>query len=346
MNKTIKAAVAATATGVLALTATACGGSSSGDEGDTLNLVGYSVLQKADAGVIDAFKDTSAGKNVEIKGSYGASGDQSRAVEAGQKADIVHFSIEPDMTRLVKSGQVAEDWNTGPTKGICADSIVVFVVRPGNPKDIHSWSDLTKDGVSVVTPDPGSSGSAKWNLLAAYGSVLAGGGSDADAQSYISDLVANVATFPGSGRDATTAFTSGTGDVLLSYENEAIQAIQGGADFEYVIPDSSLLIETPCAATKDAPKAAQDFIDFTESKEGQKLYAETGFRPLVDVGDVEVKGATDPSNPFPDPATLQTMADTFNGWGEANDKYFGDGTEGKPLGIITSIINDSGKTSS
>jgi sulfate transport system substrate-binding protein len=346
MNKTIKAAVAVTATGVLALTATACGGSSSGESGDTLNLVGYSVLQKADTGLIDAFKDTDAGKDVEIKGSYGASGDQSRAVEAGQKADIVHFSIEPDMTRLVKSGQVAEDWNTGPTKGICADSIVVFVVRPGNPKDIHTWSDLTKDGVSVVTPDPGSSGSAKWNLLAAYGSVLAGGGSEDDAASYITDLVGNVATFPGSGRDATTAFTSGTGDVLLSYENEAIQAIQSGADFEYVIPDSSLLIETPCAATKDAPKAAQDFIDFTESAEGQKLYAETGFRPLVDVGDVEVEGATDPSNPFPAPATLQTMADTFDGWGEANDKYFGDGTEGKPLGIITSIINDSGKTSS
>jgi sulfate/thiosulfate-binding protein len=346
MNKTIKAAVAFSATGVLALTATACGGSSSGESGDTLNLVGYSVLQKADSGLIDAFKDTDAGKSVEIKGSYGASGDQSRAVEAGQKADIVHFSLEPDMSRLVKDGIVADDWNTGPTKGICSDSIVVFVVRPGNPKDIHSWADLTKSGVSVVTPDPGSSGSAKWNLLAAYGSVLAGGGSEDDASSYVSDLVGNVATFPGSGRDATTAFTSGTGDVLLSYENEAIQAIQSGADFEYVVPDSSLLIETPCAVTKDAPKAAKDFIDFTESKEGQKLYAETGFRPLVDVGDVEVKGAIDPSNPFPDPATLQTMADTFGGWGEANDKYFGDGTEGKPLGIITSIINDSGKTSS
>ena len=122
--------------------------------------------------------------------------------------------------------------------------------------------------------------------------------------------------------------------------------IQSGADFEYVVPDSSLLIETPCAVTKDAPQAAKDFLDFTESAEGQKLYAETGFRPLVDVGDIEVKGANDPSNPFPDPATLQTMADTFGGWGEANDKYFGDGTEGKPLGIITSIINDSGKTSS
>jgi sulfate transport system substrate-binding protein len=345
MNKTIKAAVALTATGVLALTASACGGDSSGSS-TTLNLVGYSVLQKADAGLIKAFDETDAGKDVKISGSYGASGDQSRAVEAGQKADIVHFSLEPDMSRLVKAGMVADDWNTGSTKGICSDSIVVFVVRSGNPKDIHTWADLTQDGVSIVTPDPGSSGSAKWNLLAAFGSVLATGGSEDDASSYISDLVKNVATFPGSGRDATTAFTSGTGDVLLSYENEAIQAIQSGADFEYVVPDSSLLIETPCAVTKDAPQAAKDFLDFTESKDGQKLYAETGFRPVVDIGDIEVKGATDPSNPFPDPATLQTMADTFNGWGEANDKFFGDGTEGKPLGIITSIINDSGKTSS
>jgi sulfate/thiosulfate-binding protein len=346
MNRTIKAAVAFTATGVLALTATACGGDDSSGSSTNLNLVGYSVLQKADTGLISAFDKTDAGKDVKISGSYGASGDQSRAVESGQKADIVHFSIEPDVTRLVKDGLVADDWNTGPTKGICADSVVVFAVRPGNPKDIHSWADLTKPGVSIVTPDPGSSGSAKWNLLAAYGSALATGGTDADAQSYVKDLVANVATFPGSGRDATTAFTSGTGDVLLSYENEAIQAIQGGADFEYVIPDSSLLIETPCAVTEKAPQAAKDFLDYTESAAGQKLYAETGFRPLVDVGDVEVKGATDPSNPFPDVATLQTMADTFNGWGEANDKYFGDGTEGKPLGIITSIINDSGKTSS
>src|SRR3954463_16615318 len=196
MNKTIKAAVAVTATGVLALTATACGGDSSGSDAETLNLVGYSVLQKADAGVISAFKDTDAGKGVEIKGSYGASGDQSRAVEAGQKADIVHFSLEPDMSRLVKDGIVADDWNTGPTKGICADSIVVFVVKKGNPDNITTWADLIKPGVSIVTPDPGSSGSAKWNLLAAYGSALAGGGSDTDAQAYISDLVGNVATLP------------------------------------------------------------------------------------------------------------------------------------------------------
>src|SRR3954451_14489284 len=150
MNKTIKAAVAFSATGVLALTATACGGSSSGSDGNTLNLVGYSVLQKADTGLIDAFKDTDAGKDAEIKGSYGASGDQSRAGEAGQKADIVHFSLEPDMTRLVKDAILPDDWNTGPTKGICADSVVVFVVRPAHPKNFQSWSDLTKDGVSIV----------------------------------------------------------------------------------------------------------------------------------------------------------------------------------------------------
>jgi sulfate/thiosulfate-binding protein len=338
MNRTIKAAVALTATGVLALTATACGGDSSGSTGTTLNLVGYSVLQKADAGLISAFQDTSAGKDVEIKGSYGASGDQSRAVEAGQKADIVHFSLEPDLTRLVKDGQVAEDWNTGPTKGICSDSIVVFVVRPGNPKDIHTWADLTKDGVSIVTPDPGSSGSAKWNLLAAYGSVLGSGGSEDDASAYVSDLVGNVATFPGSGRDATTAFTSGTGDVLLSYENEAILARQSGQDFDYVIPDETLSIENPCAVVKGAPKAASDFLDFQKSEAGQKLYAETGYRPLTDVGDLDVDGANDPSDPYPAPGTLLTIDGDFGGWADANTTFFDEND-----GILTKIQADAGQ---
>ena len=344
MNNTIKAAVAVTATGVLALTG--CSGNSSASSAKSIDVVGYSVLEQANKEVISAFQAGPDGMGVDFNESYGASGDQARAVIAGQDADEVHLSLEPDVTKLVDEGIVAEDWKDNEAKGICTQSVVVMVVKPGNPKNIDSWDDLTKPGVGIVTPNPASSGSAKWNLLAAYGSVLADGGSESEAQEYLTKFFDNVAALPDSGRDATTAFTSGTGDVLLSYENEAIQAIQSGADFEYVVPDSSLLIETPCAATKDAPKAAQDFIDFTESAEGQKLYAETGFRPLVAVGDVEVKGATDPSNPFPEPATLQTMADTFNGWGEANDKYFGDGTEGKPLGIITSIINDSGKTSS
>jgi sulfate/thiosulfate-binding protein len=335
MNKTIKVAAALSAAGVLALTG--CSGDSSAS-GSVVNVVGYSVLQQANEGVIAAFNDTDAGKDVEVKGSYGASGDQSRAVVAGQDADEVHLSLEPDVTRLVDEGLVAKDWKDNETKGICTQSIVVMVVKSGNPDGIDSWDDLAKPGVGIVTPNPASSGSAKWNLLAAYGSVLAGGGTEADADAYMKSFFANVVALPDSGRDATTAFTSGTGDVLLSYENEAILARQSGTDFDYVIPDSSLLIENPCALTTDASDSAQAFMDFQKSEDGQKLYAETGYRPLVDVGDVQVDGANDPSDPFPAPATLLTIDKDFGGWDAANTKYFDEEN-----GILTKIQAESGQ---
>jgi sulfate/thiosulfate transport system substrate-binding protein len=341
MNKTIKVAAALSAAGVLALTG--CSGDSSADSGSTVNVVGYSVLQQANEGVIKAFNDTDAGKDVDVKGSYGASGDQSRAVAAGQDADEVHLSLEPDVTRLVDEGIVADDWKDNATKGICTQSIVVMVVKSGNPDNITSWADLAKPGVGIVTPNPASSGSAKWNLLAAYGSVIASGGSDAEAQAYMKQFFANVVALPDSGRDATTAFTSGTGDVLLSYENEAILARQSGTDFDYVVPDSSLLIQNPCALTKDASSDAKAFMDFQKSADGQKLYAETGYRPLVDVGDVQVDGANDSSDPFPDPQTLLTIDGDFGGWGEANDKYFGDGEDGAPMGILTKLQGEAGQ---
>ena len=341
MNKTIKVAGALAVAGVLALTG--CSGDSSADSADTINIVGYSVLEQANAEVIKAFNDTDAGQGVDIKGSYGASGDQSRAVEAGQKADEVHLSLEPDVQRLVDAGIVSKDWKNNSTDGMCSQSIVVMVVKKGNPKHIDSWDDLVKPGVGIVTPNPASSGSAKWNLLAAYGSVLADGGSDAQAQDYMKKFFGNVAALPDSGRDATTAFTSGTGDVLLSYENEAILARQSGTDFDYVVPDSSILIQNPCALTEGASKSATAFMDFQKSKEGQKLYAETGYRPLVDVGTVEVKGANDPANPFPEPKKLLTVDKDFGGWSKANDEFFGDGQDGDPLGIITKIQAAAGQ---
>ena len=336
MNRTFKVAAAVSVAGVLALAG--CSGDSSADSGDTLNVVGYSVLEQANEGVINAFNDTDAGDGVTVKGSYGASGDQSRAVVAGQDADEVHLSLEPDVTRLVDEGIVAKDWKDNDTNGICTQSVVVFVVPKGNPKGIESWDDLVQPGVGIVTPNPASSGSAKWNLLAAYGSVIADGGDDAAAQDYMTKLFDNVAALPDSGRDATTAFTSGTGDVLLSYENEAILARQSGQDFDYVVPDTTLRIDNPCALTEDASDKAQDFMDFQKSEDGQKLYAETGYRPLVDVGDLTVEGANDPSNPFPEPKTLLTIDDDFNGWDEANTKYFDEND-----GILTKIQAEAGQ---
>jgi sulfate/thiosulfate-binding protein len=336
--KTIKVAAMLSIAGVLALTG--CGGDSDANDsgGTTLNLVGYSVLEQANKGVISAFEKTDAGKDVSFKESYGASGDQSRAVVAGAKADEVHFSLEPDVTRLVDEGLVADDWKDNDTKGICTNSVVVFVVQKGNPKGIETWDDLIQSGVGIVTPNPASSGSAKWNLLAAYGAAKDEGGSDEAALDYMTKFFANVAALPDSGRDATTAFTSGTGDVLLSYENEAILARQSGQDFDYVIPDETLSIDNACAVLKDAPQAASDFLDFQKSADGQKLYAETGYRPLTDVGDLEVEGANDPSDPYPAPGTLLTIDDDFGGWADANTKFFDEND-----GILTKIQAEAGQ---
>jgi sulfate transport system substrate-binding protein len=324
------------ATAALALTG--CGAASEAASGTTnLNLVGFSILEQPNKDVLADFARTSAGKDVGFKTSYGASGDQSRAVEAGQDADLVHFSLEPDIKRLVDAGIVADDWKDNDTQGSCTQSVVVMVVQKGNPKGIEGWDDLVKPGVGIVTPNPASSGSAKWNLLAAYGSVLGEGGSEEDAQAYLQKFFANVAALPDSGRDATTAFTSGTGDVLLSYENEAILAKQSGTDFDYIVPDSTLLIQNPCAIVDGASAKAQDFMDFQKSEEGQKLYAATGYRPLMDVGDLDVDGANDPTNPFPEPATLLTIDDDFNGWAEANTKFFDEND-----GIITQLQAETG----
>ena len=323
--------------GLVALTgcATAGGGSSKSDE---VSIVGFSVMKTANEQVLKDFKKTDAGKDVTFKTSYGASGDQSRAVIAGLKADEVHLSLEPDVTKLVDEKIVPDDWKDGPNKGILTQSVVAIVVRKGNPKGIKGWDDLVKPGVKIVTPNPGSSGSAKWNILAAYGHVIAQGGDEKDASAYLSKFLKNVAALPGSGKDATTAFEGGTGDVLLSYENEAIEARQAGADFDYVIPDQTLLIQNTAALTMDASKAAKDFFDFQLSKAGQTDYAKQGFRPLDNSVKVDVEGANNPSDPFPTPKTLLTIDGDFGGWGEANTKYFDEKS-----GIVTKLLAASGK---
>jgi sulfate transport system substrate-binding protein len=327
MTSKFKAALAASVIGVLALTAcsSASGGSSSSDQ---LSLVGYSVLEAANVPVFEEFEGTSDGEGVSFKTSYGASGDQSRAVEGGLDADVVHFSLEPDMQRLVDAGLVADDWKENDTNGIVTSSVVSFVVRDGNPKNIQGWDDLIKPGVEIITPNPASSGSAKWNMLAAWAHITGAGGSDAEAEAFFTKLLQNTIALPASGRDATTAFSEGNGDVLISYENEAILAIQNGEPFDYIVPDDTLLIENPAAVTTDAPDAAQAFLDFLTTPEAQADYAQSGFRPVVDGVDLpEVEGANDPADPFPTPGTLYTIDKDFGGWGEADAKFFDD-TEG------------------
>jgi sulfate/thiosulfate transport system substrate-binding protein len=336
-----KAAIVGTVVGALGLTA--CGGSSSGSSSgsDEVNLVGFSILEQANKQVIADFNKTADGKDVGFKQSYGASGDQARGVVGGQQADVVHLSLEPDVQKLVDAKLVADDWKSTPSKGILTQSVVVMVVRPGNPKNLQTWDDLVKPGVKVITPNPASSGSAKWNILAAYGHVLADGGSEADASAYLTKLFDNVEALPGSGRDATTAFQSGQGDVLLSYENEAILARQSGADFDYVVPPETLLIQNPGAVTTDATPAAKKFLDYLTGTEAQTDYAEEGFRPLDDSIKVDVKGANDPSDPFPAPSKkLLTIDGDFNGWSDANARFFDEND-----GLVTKIQKETGKES-
>jgi sulfate transport system substrate-binding protein len=323
----------------------ACGSESessaegAGGEGSTISIVGFAVPEAANTAIAEEWGKTSAGEGVTFKTSYGASGDQSRAVVAGLEADYVHFSVTSDVTRLVDEGLVADTWDDGPNRGVVSSSIVVFAVRKGNPKGIETWDDLVEPGVQIVTPNPASSGAARWNALAAWGQVVANGGTEADAATYLDKFFANVVALPGSGRDATTAFLGGTGDVLMAYENEAILARQNGEEFDYILPDTTILIENPGAVLTDADAKAAGWLDFVLSADGQRQFALKGFRPIidgVDFGDVE--GANDPSDPYPAVDHLLTVADDFESWDALSTKFFDEAE-----GIVTAAIAASGK---
>jgi sulfate/thiosulfate-binding protein len=332
-NRLVALTAAALAVPAVLSGCAASSGASSGK--DQLSIVGFSVLKNANEPVIAAFQNTDAGKDVSFTTSYGASGDQSRAVAGGLHADEVHLSLTPDVQSLVDAGLVDKSWNQNATHGILTDSEVVFLVRKGNPLGIKSWDDLVKPGVKVITPNPASSGSAKWTILAAWAHAAnAPGGSDATAKDFVTKLLHNAVALPGSGSDALASFLAGNGDVLLAYENDSIEAKAAGDDVDYIVPDDTLLIENPAAVTTDAKPAAQDFLDFQHSLEGQTLYAESGFRPVIDGVNAEVSGANDPSNPFPAIKKQYTIDQDFGGWDKANSKFFDDKT-----GIITTIIS-------
>ncbi|SEQ98538.1 sulfate ABC transporter substrate-binding protein [Microlunatus flavus] len=304
-----------------------------------IHLVGYSVPKEANGAVEKKFQATPAGQGVTFQEAYGPSGDQSRAVANGLQADYVSFSLEPDVTRLVKAGLVDAGWSAGPTKGMVADSVVVIAVRKGNPKGIKGWDDLVKPGVKIITPNPASSGSARWNTLAAYEHTIAEGGSEAEAKDYLTKFFSNVEALPGSGRDATNAFLSGDADALISYENEAILARQSGEDFDYVVPDQTVLIENPAAITTKATPKAKDYLDFVLSADGQAEFVKKGFRPVVQgTPTTGVEGANDPANPFPTPKKLTTIAD-LGGWDAVNAKFFTDKT-----GIVSQVQQATGKS--
>ena len=326
-----------------ALLLTACGNDddagAAGGSDVQLSLVGFAVPEAANKAIQAEWARTDAGKGVKWKTSYGASGDQSRNVVNGLAADYVHFSVESDVTRLVDEGLVAEDWKSGPTGGVVSSSVVVFAVREGNPKKIDSWDDLVQPGIEIVTPNPASSGAARWNALAAYGQAIEAGATEAEAEEFLTKLFENVVALPGSGRDATTAFLGGTGDVLLAYENEVILATQNGEELEWVLPDTTLLIENPGAVLKDADPKAKEWLDFVLSEKGQAEFAKKGFRPVVDIDVPEVEGAIDPSDPFPTPKTLLTVSEHFESWPALSKKFFDEAD-----GIVTRVLKATGKS--
>jgi sulfate transport system substrate-binding protein len=318
--------------GVAAAASLAAVGGCGGGGGPTVALVAYSTPREAYAELIPEFQKTEAGTDVAFDESYGSSGEQSRGVEAGLPADVVGFSLEPDMTRLVDADLVASDWNQNKYDGFVTQSVVVLVVRKGNPKGVRGWADLTRAGIEVIEPNPFTSGGAKWNIMAAYGAQLKQGKSEEEAKAYLKDLFDHVPVQDKSAREALQTFVGGKGDVLLSYENEAIAAQQAGEEVDYVVPPETILIENPLAVTKDpqSPEAARAFHDFLYSPEAQAIFVKHGYRPVVD----GVAGA----DVFPEPASLFTIAD-LGDWPQVNDRFFA--TDGSVMSDIEQSLGVS-----
>jgi sulfate/thiosulfate-binding protein len=315
-----------------------CGGTSAESSasedggGGKLTLVAYSTPEEAYRELIPAFNQTPGGEGISFEQSYASSGEQSRAVEGGLPADVVEFSLEPDMTRLVEAGLVDANWNRNEHDGMVTESVVVFMVRKGNPKNIRNWDDLVRDGVEVLEPNPFTSGGAKWNIMAAYGAQLEQGKSPKEAFDYLAELFEHVPVLDKSARESLQTFSSGKGDALLGYENEAILAQQQGEELDYVIPDQTILIENPIAVVSESQnrEAGQAFVDFLYTEEAQRIFAGKGYRPVVDglAGDEQ----------FPSPETLFEI-DSLGGWDKVNDEFFD-----PEQGSIAEIFQSQGKS--
>jgi sulfate transport system substrate-binding protein len=312
MNKARKLMFLAAAVAALATAAAAAAGTN-------LSLVAYSTPKTVMGKIIQAFQQTPQGQGVSFSQSFGASTDQARAVAQGLKADVVFLSTGDDVNLLVDQGLVDSKWNRQSYDGIAADTVVVFAVRNGNPKHIKGWADLIKPGVQVVTPNPFSSGSAKWNVLAGYGAERRLGKTDKQATDYVQKLFQHVVSQDTSGRNATNTFLSGKGDVLITYESEALAARANGQNIQYVIPRQTMLIELPIAVLKNSPNkdVANQFIRFVKSPTAQDLFAQNGFRP------VDKKVAAKYADKFPARPGLFKIDDKYiGGWRNADKVWF------------------------
>jgi sulfate/thiosulfate-binding protein len=294
---------------------TAWGRSAAAQETVTLTLVAYSTPREAYEEIIPLFQATPAGAGVQFETSFAASTEQSRSVESGLPADIIALSLEPDVTRLIEPGLVAADWNADEYNGMVTDSVVVLIVRPGNPKGIATWDDLIAEGVEVITPNPLTSGGARWNIMAAWGAQLALGKTEEEAIAYLRQLFTHVPVQDKSARESLATFAGGKGDVLLGYENEVITAQQKGEPLEFVVPAQTILIENPVAVVTESanPEKAAEFIAFLRTAEAQRVFGTKGYRPIVP----EILAEFD----YPTPEALFTIAE-LGGWAEVTTTFF------------------------
>ncbi|MCL1474570.1 sulfate ABC transporter substrate-binding protein [Argonema antarcticum] len=294
-----------------------------------LTLVSFAVTKSAYDRIIPGFVakwKREHNQNVRFNQSYGGSGSQTRAVIDGLEADIVHLALAFDITRIQQAGLIQPGWEREvPNGGVVSKSVAALVTRPGNPKRIQNWSDLAKSGVKVITANPKTSGVARWNFLALWGSVTQNGGNDQAARNFVGQVYANVPVLPKDAREASDVFyKQGQGDVLINYENEILLARQQGETEPFIIPQVNISIDNPVAVVdKNVDKhrtraVAQAFVQYLYTPEAQREFAKVGFRP------VNATVAGEFSRNFPRIGKLFTISQ-LGGWDGAQRRFFADG---------------------
>ncbi|MGL4621384.1 sulfate ABC transporter substrate-binding protein [Chroococcidiopsis sp.] len=296
-----------------------------------LTLVSFAVTKAAHDAIIPKFVEQwkqEHNQNVTFSTSYGGSGSQTRAVIDGLEADIVHLALALDTSRIEKAGLIEPGWEKEvPDNGIVSKSVAALVTRPDNPKGIKTWADLAKDGVSLITADPKTSGIARWNFLTLWNSAIKTGASEEQALDFVSKVYGNVPILTKDAREATDVFfKQGQGDALINYENEILLAQQKGEKVSYIIPDVNISIDNPIAVVdKNVDKhgtreVAEAFVKYLFTPEAQQEFAKVGFRP-VDETVAQTKENTDK---YPKVQNLGSVKD-FGGWNAVQAKFFEDG---------------------
>jgi sulfate transport system substrate-binding protein len=308
----------------------ACASSGSDQQSSaTLALGAFTTPREAYRKILPAFAaewQSKTGQSLTFEESYLGSGAQARAIAGGFEADIAALSLEPDVETLVKAGLITHDWKSRALGGMITQSIVVIAVRPGNPKNIKSWDDLRKPGIKVVAPNPRTSGGAMWNVAAIYGAALRGltsapAGDSSAAEQLLREILSNIVIMDKGARESIITFEGGVGDAAITYENEALVAKSAGKPIDFVIPRGTIRIDNPIgvvdvyAKERGTLQIAEGFVQFLTTEPAQRIFAETGLRPV----DASVAAAF--KEKYPDVPDLFTIAD-MGGWPIVTERLF------------------------